>query len=197
MDDKELGAAPAIVLNGDRWNARARSRQELSATVGATVGAAYSGSARRCAGLPLHLSRNLKQLYHDGCGLQTFCSTAASFRNTKRTTALAVDTTLGHSRTRALTGALWSLAISDVVRRRTNGIGRAQSKGLPLAKEASFTLDKKRCAIDDSSGPCLTRPEAFSAHLDQRRQLENWEADVVEELVPAYRSARFGRRREP
>jgi hypothetical protein len=162
--------------------------------------------ARRCAGLPLHSNRNLKQLYHDGFDLSTACSRSCNCHSQltqNKINALDVDSTLGHSRTRAPNGrALWSSAIgraSSAVKRHWSG---PKVKAFSWPKK-HLDPDKEiwaeRSAIDDSSGPCFdVAAEASTAHLDQRRQqkLGNRCCRCAGSCIQ--RSARFdGRRREP
>jgi hypothetical protein len=161
--------------------------------------------ARRCAGLPLHSNRNLKQLYHDGFDLSTACSRSCNCHSQltqNKINALDVDSTLGHSRTRAPNGrALWSSAIrrpSSAVKRHWSG---PQNQRPSLGRRSILALTRRSAAqltirVDLALTWRLER--LLGTHLDQRRRqkLGNRCCRCAGSCIQ--RSARFdGRRREP
>jgi hypothetical protein len=185
-----LEQLPQIVLTGDRWNARARREEKQHGFLWAPP---IPGPrlARRCAGLPLHSNRNLKQLYHDGFDLSTACSRSCNCHSQltqNKINALDVDSTLGHSRTRAPNGrALWSSAIgrpSSAVKRHWSG---PQNQRPSLGRRSILALTRRSAAqltirVDLALTWRLERLLHTSISGDDR----NWETDAVDVLVPAY-----------
>jgi hypothetical protein len=135
-----LEQLPQIVLTGDRWNARA-SREEKQRGFLWAPPIPGPRLARRCAGLPLHSNRNLKQLYHDGFDLSTACSKCCNchsqYSRKNPPHWLLTHNPRPFSDASANGRARSGHQLSDGLLRRTNGIGRAKSKGLLLAEEAS------------------------------------------------------------
>jgi len=138
-----LEQLPQIVLTGDRWNARA-SREEKQHGFLWAPPIPGPRLARRCAGMPLHSNRNLKQLYHDGFDLSTACSKCCnchsqySREGSPRWLLTQPSAILGRERQRPRARAL---VISYQKRWPPSADKRdwsgPKSKGLLLAEEAS------------------------------------------------------------
>jgi len=138
-----LEQLPQIVLTGDRWNARA-SREEKQHGFLWAPPIPGPRLARRCAGLPLHLNRNLKQLYHDGLDLSTACSKSCNClsqslrKGRPRWLSTQPSAILGRERP---TAARSGHQLSDGLLRRSNGTGRA-------SKVKAFSWPKKHASLD-------------------------------------------------